>query len=134
MEVEETALVEMPVIKLEKCNGCGLCVDVCAGNFVEMEEGGYPTQSDDAEEICIRCGHCVTVCPSGSFSLRDMPREECPPVRKDLILTPEHCEHFLRYRRSIRDFKKKPVSRDVLTKLIEMARYAPSGGHLTPGA
>jgi nitroreductase/NAD-dependent dihydropyrimidine dehydrogenase PreA subunit len=111
----------------ETCNQCGLCVEICTGNFVVMEEDDYPTESEDAEEICIRCGHCVTICPSESFALRGMPPEKCPPVQKDLLLTPEHCEHFLRYRRSIRDFKKKPVSKDTLTRLIEIARYAPSG-------
>jgi nitroreductase/NAD-dependent dihydropyrimidine dehydrogenase PreA subunit len=119
--------LELFQIDKETCNHCELCVQVCVGGFVEMEKGGYPRQSDDAEEICIRCGHCVTICPEGSFSLREMPQEQCPPVQKDLLLTPEHCEHFLRYRRSVRNFKKKAVSKDTLTRLIEMARYAPSG-------
>jgi nitroreductase len=42
-------------------------------------------------------------------------------------LTPEHCEHFLRSRRSIRVYKEKSVSRADITRLIEVARYAPSG-------
>jgi nitroreductase/Pyruvate/2-oxoacid:ferredoxin oxidoreductase delta subunit len=109
------------------CNHCGICVDICAGNFVVMEAGGYPKPSDDAEEICIRCGHCVTICPRGSFALREMPPEACPPAQKELRLTPQHCEHFLRYRRTTREFKNRPVSKDTLTRLIEMARYAPSG-------
>ncbi|MCP5070278.1 MAG: ferridoxin [bacterium] len=111
----------------ESCNSCGLCVEICTGNFVLMEEGGVPRQSDDAEVSCVRCGHCMTVCLKGSFSLRDIPIEQCPPVQKELMLTPEHCEHFLRYRRTIRHFRDKTVSKAVLTQLIEMARYAPSG-------
>jgi nitroreductase/NAD-dependent dihydropyrimidine dehydrogenase PreA subunit len=114
-------------IDTEKCNQDGICVETCAGAFIQLEEGGYPTQSDDAEELCIRCGACVAVCPTGSFSLRGMPQEECPPVRRKLRLTEEHCEHFLRYRRTIRVFKDKPVPKEDLTRLIEMARYAPSG-------
>jgi nitroreductase/NAD-dependent dihydropyrimidine dehydrogenase PreA subunit len=114
-------------IDKETCNECGLCVEICAGDFVVMEEGSLPKESEDAEELCIRCGHCVTICPSESFSLREMPPQQCPPVQKDLLLTPEHCEHFLRYRRTMRHFKKKPVSKDTLTRLIEIARYAPSG-------
>jgi nitroreductase/NAD-dependent dihydropyrimidine dehydrogenase PreA subunit len=114
-------------IDKETCKKDGICSEICVGAFIEMEEGGYPTPSDDAEELCIRCGGCVAACPTGSFSLREMPQEECPPVRRDLLLTPEHCEHFLRYRRTTRIFKDKPVPREELTRLIEMARYAPSG-------
>jgi nitroreductase len=52
---------------------------------------------------------------------------ECAPIRKELLLAPEHCEHFLRTRRSIRVYKSDPVSRTDISKLIEIARYAPSG-------
>ena len=32
-------MVEMPVIDLEKCNGCGLCVNVClCGALVIVDE------------------------------------------------------------------------------------------------
>jgi nitroreductase len=48
-------------------------------------------------------------------------------MQKDLLLTADHCEHFLRSRRSIRVYKKKQVIRKDLIRLIEIARYAPSG-------
>ncbi len=35
-------------------------------------------------------------------------------------------------RRSIRQFKQKPVSRDILEKLVNSARLAPSGANLQP--
>jgi nitroreductase len=52
---------------------------------------------------------------------------ECAPIRKELLLTPEHCEHFLRSRRSIRVYKSDPVARADISRLIEIARYAPTG-------
>jgi nitroreductase len=61
-----------------------------------------------------------------------MKPEDCPPVNKELALTPEHVEHFLRYRRSIRNYRDKPVDRAIVARLIEMARYAPSGHNLQP--
>jgi nitroreductase len=92
-----------------------------------MEEDGYPGPVADAEEVCIRCGHCVAVCPTGSFSHHDVPVQQCAAVREAFHLTAEQCEHFLRNRRSIRVYKKKTVPRDDIQRLIEMARYAPSG-------
>lgn len=109
------------------CNQDGICAAVCPAGIIDFQKGGYPTPHPAAEAVCIRCGHCVAVCPTGSFSHRDMPVAECPPVRKGLHLSAEQCEHFLRSRRSVRVYKKKPVPRDDLARLIEIARYAPSG-------
>jgi nitroreductase len=61
-----------------------------------------------------------------------MKPEDCPTLRRDQLPGPEQCEHFLRSRRSIRNFKEKPVSREILTRLIEIARYGPTGHNLQP--
>ena len=111
----------------QTCNQDGICAAVCPAGIVDFEKGSYPVPSTEAEEICIRCGHCVAVCPTASLSHREMPVEACPPVQKALHLGSEQCEHFLRSRRSIRVYKDKPVGRDLLAKLIDIARYAPSG-------
>ena len=81
----------------------------------------------EAESLCIRCGHCVAVCPTGSFHHRDMDVSLCPPVHPEWQLSPAQCEHFLRARRSIRIYKKQPVEQEVLKRLIELARFAPTG-------
>ena len=44
----------------------------------------------------------------------------------------EEIEHFLQARRSIRTYKSKPVSREMLARLIDTARYAPSGHNRQP--
>jgi nitroreductase len=56
-----------------------------------------------------------------------MPSEDCPPFKKELQLSFEQAENFLRGRRSIRVYKDKKVPRDGIEKLIELARFAPSG-------
>ena len=111
----------------QTCKQDGICAAVCPIGIIDFEEGGFPSPVDEAEQLCIRCGHCVAACPTGSLSHCEMPIEQCPPVQKDLQLTAEHCEHFLRNRRSIRVYKDKPVPRADLARLIDIARYAPSG-------
>ncbi|MCX7347580.1 MAG: ATP-binding protein, partial [Alphaproteobacteria bacterium] len=49
---------------------------------------------------------------------------------KDLQISEEQAVQFLRSRRSVRFFKKQPVEKEKLQRLIEIARYAPSGGNL----
>ena len=88
--------------------------------------------TDDAEKLCVGCGHCVAVCPHGALSLETIIPEQCPPIRKDWQITPEQAEHFLRSRRSIRAYKDKPVDKELITRLIEIARFAPSGHNSQP--
>ncbi|MFC1532177.1 nitroreductase family protein [Thermodesulfobacteriota bacterium] len=109
------------------CNQDGICAAICPPGIINFSKGEYPTSTADAEQACLKCGHCVAVCPTGSLNHIEMRVEECPPITKQLHLSPEHCEHFLRNRRSIRAYKKKSVSRDDLVRLIEIARYAPTG-------
>ncbi|MBU1565972.1 MAG: nitroreductase family protein [Proteobacteria bacterium] len=109
------------------CDQDGLCAAICPAGLIGFSPGQFPESVADAEDVCIRCGHCVAVCPSGSLSHREMAAALCPPVRKELLPTAEQCEHFLRNRRSIRNFKQESISREELQRLIEVARYAPSG-------
>jgi nitroreductase/NAD-dependent dihydropyrimidine dehydrogenase PreA subunit len=109
------------------CKQDGICAAVCPVGIIDFEEGGYPRPIGGAEALCIRCGHCVAACPTGSLSHCEMPVDQCPPIQRNLQLSPEHCEHFLRSRRSIRVYEKKPVPRADLAGLISIARYAPSG-------
>jgi nitroreductase/NAD-dependent dihydropyrimidine dehydrogenase PreA subunit len=115
-------------IDQKECRRDGLCVAECPAKIIEIVgKEGFPAAVAGAEEICIDCGHCVSICPHEALSLKTMSPKDCLPVRKELLLSPEHCEHFLRSRRSIRNYKEKRVSRDLLQKLIEIARYAPTG-------
>ncbi len=114
-------------IDRQTCSRDGICAEVCPLKLIGLQEDGYPAPIAEAEELCMGCGHCVAVCPSGSLRHRDIPVEQCPPVQTDLLPSAEQCEHFLRNRRSIRAYREKPVPREVLARLIEVARYAPTG-------
>ncbi len=115
-------------IDAEKCMHDGICVAECPMRILEIKDASLPPSPvEGAEEKCIRCGHCVAVCPHGAFSLEEMKTEDCPPVRNDMALSVEHVEHFLRSRRSIRTYQDKAIEREKLEKLIDIARYAPTG-------
>ena len=114
-----------------KCKRDGICAAECPVRIIQLPEGGgvpeLVTYEADPEQYCINCGHCVAVCPHGAMSHQSMASDECPPVNRDWLLDAERVEHFLRYRRSIRVYKDEPVDRDTLVKLIEIARYGPTG-------
>jgi len=111
----------------EKCNQDGICVKACPTAVIELtSKNELPTPVKDFEEYCLACGHCVAVCPTGAFSLDWLQTGQCPSISKELVLSRNQAEQFLRSRRSIRNFKEKPVERKKLAKLLEIACYAPS--------
>ena len=117
----------------EKCQHDGICVAECPARLLELKPGdAVPVAIPEADELCIRCGHCVAVCPTGALTHKNLSPEACLPVRKELALGPEQVEHFLRSRRSIRTYKKAPVDKDTLSKVIDIARFAPSGHNSQP--
>lgn len=125
--------MELLSVDQEKCKRDGICAAVCPASIIEFKfKEAFPTVIEGGDELCLRCGHCVAVCPHGAISHEIMNTTECPTVRDELNMQPDQVEQFLRSRRSIRTYKEKPVDRDVLTKLIKLASFAPSGHNTQP--
>ena len=114
----------------EKCKRDGICVRECPTAIIKLKDKeSVPQLVKGGEAFCLRCGHCVAVCPHGALDHKDVPLEACPPIEKELALTQEQVVQFLRSRRSVRFFKDKPVEKEALQQLIELARYAPTGSN-----
>ncbi len=47
------------VVDLEKCAGCGICVDVCPAGAIEVNQ-----QAVVNDEACTGCAACVSECPN----------------------------------------------------------------------
>ncbi len=108
----------MIVIDREKCIGCGLCVsDCCMANIV-INDGKAILKRPS----CIRCGHCVAICPQGAVSIPEYDVADVEPVACSGI-APEVMLRLIKSRRSIRKYKQKPVSREVIEQLIQAGRY-----------
>ena len=82
----------------DKCNFCGLCAVECpASIFVIKGKEAVPVMARGGEEFCIKCGHCVAVCPLAAIGLDTMSPQECGPVEKELLPSPEQVELFLMF-------------------------------------
>ncbi|MCP4650564.1 MAG: 4Fe-4S dicluster domain-containing protein [PVC group bacterium] len=118
-------------IDKEKCVGDGACAAACPRNIIQIKEN-LPTPVAEAETLCINCGHCVSVCPHGALSLKTMSPEQCTSLPENWQLSPDQIELFFKGRKSIRCYKDEAVECEKLLKLIDIARYAPSGINLQP--
>lgn len=58
-------MAQMPLIILEKCNGCGLCVIVCRCNALVLVNNVVTVVE---VEDCGWCAQCEAVCPTGAIS------------------------------------------------------------------
>ena len=53
------------VVDLDKCTGCGTCVDSCPTNAIKLENDKAVIPPDD----CVECGACVDTCPTGAITV-----------------------------------------------------------------
>lgn len=110
----------------EKCIKCGLCVEECPTTVIKMESTG-PVEVNGGS--CIACGHCVAVCPKDAMDNEKSPLAMQTEIGDMTKLNPEEAKNFLRSRRSIRTFKSKPVEREKLIQLVDVAHLAPTASN-----
>ncbi len=116
-------------IDADKCKRDGFCVRDCPTTIISLPETGFPEIAPDREGSCLECGHCVAVCPFGALSHLRVPIDKSPVIQDKLRLSEAQASQFLRSRRSVRHFLDKPVEKEKIRRLIEIARYAPTGGN-----
>ncbi|MGV8983620.1 nitroreductase family protein [Clostridium sp.] len=118
--------MDLITVNEEKCIKCAQCIEACPAFVLKM---GETIPEEVANTTCIACGHCVAICPTGAIDNQKTPLSKQLDGKEFPKLDADQAEHFLRSRRSIRTYKNKSVSRDKLTKLVDIARLAPTGSN-----
>jgi len=111
------------------CKSCGLCGKVCPRHLTEVvEENGKKETvvASERADLCMTCGHCVAVCPTGSISVDGLNADAFQPL-SPMEISEGQLLTLLRQRRSIRRYKKRPVPRDVLDRIVEAVHASPTG-------
>ncbi len=124
----------MPSIAIDydKCARDRLCIEACPYTLFEEGEKGRPLLVKGAEQLCIDCGHCMAICPFGAISVGGVDPETLPTRDVALAIAPEQLEQFVRHRRSVRCFKPARVDRELLDRLVDVVRWAPTARNRQP--
>ncbi len=115
----------MIIIDQNKCIGCSKCTKDCFMGNIIMDEGKAKLQSD----ACIFCGHCVAVCPQNAFEIDHFPKDNELSEEASKEIEATDLLHFIKMRRTIRNFSDKPVEREKLEMVLEAGRYTPTASN-----
>jgi nitroreductase/NAD-dependent dihydropyrimidine dehydrogenase PreA subunit len=145
----DMAHVHMGVMKVDKskCTKCGLCIQNCPFRAWEKNIDGFPEMKQQYE--CFSCYNCKVACPSdaiiivepyhvtdGYWKTDPHPLPAKMPIEpKDELGNPiewNSIENAIFVRRSVRNFKDKPVPETIIQRVLEAGRFAPSAGNCQP--
>ena len=60
-----------PVVDVEKCVGCGICVDFCPESTIELKEKKKQKKAVVDYDFCKGCGICSQVCPFRAIKMKN---------------------------------------------------------------
>jgi len=126
MSVLENSIIK---IDIDNCTKCKACVKDCVANLFYFDQDTLRLV-DSFEDYCIECGHCEAICPVNVIKLKFHAEEELKRSAKgEEILTYHSFLNLVLNRRSIRQFKEKAISKDLIEKLLKVGKYSPTGSN-----
>jgi ferredoxin len=96
------------------------------------DENTLPLVKEAAAGRCIQCGHCEVSCPLQALLLNVRPDEKVSLPTGAGMISPDDMAHYLKKRRSVRHFINDPVPKAKIEQVLDIARYAASGGNGQP--
>ena len=112
------------VIDKEKCIGCGKCVRDCVAFALFIEDG-----KANIREGCIECGHCFAICPTGAVDMPAYDKSDCKSVTDLSVIDSAVLLEGIKSRRTVRQYKDKPVEKEKIDMILKAGQYAPTGSN-----
>jgi nitroreductase/NAD-dependent dihydropyrimidine dehydrogenase PreA subunit len=120
-------------INQDLCIKCNTCATVCVTGIIEKATvSGFPEVLESNVGNCIKCGHCEAFCAQKALTLNFLPGEKIIFAAQDGQIESRDLAIYMKKRRSIRHFSSKPVNKELIAGILDVARYAASGGNGQP--
>lgn len=125
----ENRFVDTPIISIDNttCNKCGLCSKICPIRVFDFRKGEIPGIQNTDE--CVLCGQCLCACPTNSITHSGFDKSNFKNINNGQSFNADFVFSILTQRRSLRNYKKEIPTIALLTKVVEIAGYAPSSPH-----
>lgn len=116
----------MPIKGIDKrrCNICQECIKECVMSRFSLDEEENKISFNS--ENCILCGHCIAICPENAILYDDMKDTVLDIEEPSDSLSHDVLFKLIRSKRSVRRYKSKIVPNEIIEKIIESMRYAPT--------
>ncbi len=108
-----------------RCIRCGLCLRDCAVKVIGFGADGFPQLIEENAGRCTKCQHCLAVCPEGALSILGRSPEDSAECCD--LPTGEQMLSLIRFRRSVRSYRKENAEPEMLEKLKSMLAFVPTG-------
>jgi len=117
-------------IDKERCSDCKQCIQECGRGYFSVGENGTVLFNEKLK-TCNLCGHCIAICPEEAIKTEGLDDVETFPGidSPQDIVDSVNLLRLLKAKRSIRHYKKKKVPKELLEKIFEAMRYAPSASN-----
>lgn len=104
----------------KKCILCKLCIKDCPVKCITLTNEKINVNKNK----CMKCGHCIAICPKNAVSTDEYNMDEVIDYNKEEFeINPNNLLNFIKFRRSIRHFKKDEVEEEKIRKIIEAGRF-----------
>lgn len=115
----------MNIINQQLCKKCKLCIEVCPCKVIGIN--GVVRFLPEREPICLKCGQCMAVCSTQAVHVDGLNYKDDFSEIPGNTMTHPDLMNLLSTRRSVRNFKDKPVSESHINQILDAIRYAPYG-------
>ncbi|MFX0083663.1 MAG: nitroreductase family protein [Candidatus Hodarchaeota archaeon] len=114
-------------IDREKCSNCKQCILECGRGYFSVNKD-KEVIFNESLNTCNICGHCIAICPEEAIITKDLDDIETFPGidSPKNIVNYDSIYKFIRAKRSTRRYKNKKVPKELIEKVFEAMRYAPS--------
>ncbi len=117
-------------INYDKCSACKKCIADCSRLLFTEDPSEKVIRQADEMGRCNFCGKCVAVCKEDAILWEgdwESDVETYPGVKNyEENVSYEELMRLLKAKRSVRQYKKKEIPRELLDKVFEAMRYASS--------